>query len=359
MPVYKTTGRKKPWRVEFTDPRSKKRVTKAGFATRTEARQWEEDERTKLRTVPAYSPGKGRMKFAAFYDQVWAPQRRVARSTAGRDRSLRPRLAYWDTWSLEEIVPSDVRSWAKKLSEEQTPSVAGKALNLFRSILDLAKLDGYVSLNPADGATVPAAPPHEDRILTDDEVHNIVYAMPWIGYTVFTKLLSETGLRWGEAAALPERLVDTTERVVRVRWTMEKDGTLKELLKGGSSAYRDVPLPGQLVQDIKVWRGLKEASPWHPGGGGFEFMGRYWRKLQYDNYNARIWKPALAEAGIARPWPTPHDLRHYYGTKLGEAGMGEANIGALLGHAPNSRITRRYVQPTQSRLDQARDVFGG
>lgn len=358
MPAYKVRdGRPKPWHAEFPHPVTKKRIYGPYFRTKAEAVQWEQDERDIMARSPLYKPGAGRIKFPEFVQYTFMPQRNVARATAARDRAIMPRLAYWDLYSLGDIMPSDVRKWAKMLAETETPNVADKALTLFRSILELAKLDGTLPLNPADGASVPAPPPHEDRVLTDAEVHEIVYSMPWVGYTVFTKLLAETGLRWGEAAALPERLVDTTERVVRVRWTMEKDGTVKELLKGGDAAYRDVPLPGQLVQDITVWRGLKEASPWHPAGGGFEFMGRYWAKLQYDNYNARIWKPALAAAGIAKPWPTPHDLRHYYGTKLGEAGIGEANIGALLGHAPNSRITRRYVQPTQSRLDQARDVF--
>lgn len=353
-------GGRKPWRATFPHPVTRKTVrAPGGFATKGAAIAWRDSTRAEiLASGGGYDPQHGRLTFDAFRRLVWQPQRQVGESTAARDRSLMPRLTRWDDWPLVDIRPSHVRAWARDLASSETPNVAWHTLSLFRGILQLAKDDGRIPSNPADGASVPTPPPHEDRTLTDDEVALIIAAMPWPGYRVFTELLAGTGLRWSECAALPERLADHSRKLVRVRWTIDRHGRLHEYVKGSAgAAFRDVPLTDALDEVLTTWLKIRPDTPDHDAGGKFLFVGPRGKPLQYQNFLANAWRLALSGAHIAEPLPTPHDLRHYYGTKLGEAGIGEANIGALLGHAPNSRITRRYVQPTQSRLDQARDVF--
>ena len=63
--------------------------------------------------------------------------------------------------------------------------------------------------------------------------------------------------------------------------------------------------------------------------------------LNYQNFMLRIWKPAVADAGLEGV--TAHDLRHSAATYLDAVGAPEQLIRRRLGHG-SSDITRRvYV----------------
>ncbi|NJO81797.1 MAG: tyrosine-type recombinase/integrase [Blastochloris sp.] len=51
-----------------------------------------------------------------------------------------------------------------------------------------------------------------------------------------------------------------------------------------------------------------------------------------------------------------HDLRHTFATLLGELGVAEGVIGALLGHVP-SNITQHYARATLSAMREAVELL--
>jgi len=64
------------------------------------------------------------------------------------------------------------------------------------------------------------------------------------------------------------------------------------------------------------------------------------------------WTPLVAE-----PLPTPHDCRHTYGTRLGDAGLERHDIMALMGHDAY-RTSHRYVHSDEDkRLARARQAM--
>jgi len=337
------------------------------FATKAEGIEWEREEKAKIHGSGGEYRGPSKTTLAQFIEHTWRPQRNVARSTADRDRALLPRLAPLLPRPLQEIKRSTVNAWIKALEDAgESPHVVRESLWLLSGMMKLAVADGLRSTNPAAGATFTAPMPHEDRILTDDEVDLIARQMQRLNDELFVLVLAFTGLRFGEAAALGVEHLDLRDKIIHVRWTLDKrTGELKRL-KGGDDAYRDVPLPTWLATRLEGWLperpypddrlAFQGRLPMRTKGG--EKVRRA-SHLRYDNWRKRAWEPALASARIADPQPTPHDLRHFFGTKLGAAGVGESNIAALMGHSATSRITRRYVQPTQSRIDQAREVMGG
>jgi integrase len=81
-------------------------------------------------------------------------------------------------------------------------------------------------------------------------------------------------------------------------------------------------------------------------------------RLRYDNWLRRVWQPALRKANLADPQPTPHDLRHTFGSWLGEAGVPASQIAALMGHK-SLRSVERYIHATEARFDQARNAIEG
>lgn len=357
MTVYRSgkTGAGSKWRGEFTHPVTKERVRAPHlFATKAEGQEWEREEKAKIHSSGGEYRGPSKTTLRQFVESTWRPQRNVARSTSDRDRALIPRLAPLLDQPLQEIKRSTVNAWIKALEDAgESPHVVRESLWLLSGMMKLAVADGLRSTNPAAGATFTAPMPHEDRILTDDEVDLIAQQLAG-GDRLLVWVLAYTGLRFGEAAALGEKYFDRYEKVIHVRWTMDKrTGKLKRL-KGSDAAYRTVPVATWLSSELVTWLPLRP----NPDAGWF-FQGARGARIRYDNWRKRTWEPALASARIAEPQPTPHDLRHFFGTKLGAAGVGESNIAALMGHSATSRITRRYVQPTRSRIDQAREVMGG
>jgi integrase len=354
--VYRSgkSGSNSKWRAEFTHPVTKERVRGPRlFPTKAAGAEWERDEKAKIQSSGGEYRGSGQMTLGQFVDKTWAPQRNVARSTQARDLALMPRLRPLFERRLGDLRRSDVAAWVKQLEAAgESGHIVRESLYLLSGMFKLAVADGLRATNPAEGVKFTAPAPHQDRILTDDEVDLIIHSMPTTGARVFTQVLAFTGLRCGEAMALQVEYLDLYEKVIYVRWTLEKRTQELKKLKGSDDAYRTVPIPTWLVAELRRWSSERPdaTSP-------FVFQGRQGAHLRYDNWNNRVWKRAIEHARIATPLPTIHDLRHYYGTRLGAAGVGESNIAALMGHSPTSRITRRYVQPTQSRLDQARQIM--
>lgn len=58
-------------------------------------------------------------------------------------------------------------------------------------------------------------------------------------------------------------------------------------------------------------------------------------------------------AGLPDPQPTPHDLRHTYGTRLGEQGVPPHEITALMGHEDLESV-QRYLHAGNDRFGRAR-----
>jgi integrase len=47
-----------------------------------------------------------------------------------------------------------------------------------------------------------------------------------------------------------------------------------------------------------------------PPKNGLVFEGTQGGPIHANNFNKRVWKPALRAAGLSEPFPRPHDLRH-------------------------------------------------
>lgn len=87
-----------------------------------------------------------------------------------------------------------------------------------------------------------------------------------------------------------------------------------------------------------------------------------WVQLRADGT-----RPAMAEHNVNRAWQrlarrldvprfTSHQLRHTTATELGERGVGDADVAAVLGHA-NLSMLRRYRQVRESRRQAAVDLL--
>jgi len=155
-------------------------------------------------------------------------------------------------------------------------------------------------------------------------------------------LMAFCGLRWEEAAGLHAHRVELDRSRLLVVEVLQRDGSIKAYPKS-SAGQRYVPVgerPARL---------LVEQLP----SSGLVFPG-----LDYTNWRRRVFVPAVKNAGLGPPLPTPHDLRHTFGSWLADGGMGVHDIAKLLGHG-SLRSTERYLHSGGERFDRALSVLGG
>jgi integrase len=148
--------------------------------------------------------------------------------------------------------------------------------------------------------------------------------------------MAYAGLRWGEVAGLHAHRVDLAARRLTVVEVLRRDATVKDRPKS-AAGQRYVPLERRLV-DL-----LGELVP----ASGMVFPG-----LHYTNWRRRVFAPAVLAAGLAAPLPTPHDLRHTFGSWLAGNGVPPTDIMALMGHS-TLRATERYLHSGNDRFERA------
>lgn len=301
----------------------------------------------------------------------FAPARRVEMASRKRDES------HWKVWvaprwaaePIGGILKPDVQTWVNKLEED---GVGGwtiiAALNVLKAALELAVDAGWIRGNPARRVRPPVAPAHVDRVLEAEEERAILDRLDELfpgrrDARLFVETMLETGGRWEEIAAVRREAVNLRAGLVALGPVMERDGTVREYPKGARSrnhpAFRDGPLGPELLTRLRPV--VLETSP-----GGLVFTAPKGGPMLYPTWRARVWVPALRlpafdadgkQVGwtplLADPQPTPHDMRHTFGTRMADAGIPQHDRMALMGHK-DVRSGQRYTHSGDRRFDAAR-----
>lgn len=169
----------------------------------------------------------------------------------------------------------------------------------------------------------------------------------------FGRLLYGTGMRLLEALRLRVKDIDFSQRAIIVR---EGKGAKDRLVMLPSAL---VPaLQAQLQQAHALWQadraaGAEPVQMPHALQRKYPRAGQSWawfwvfpgaqpsrdprsgvqrRHHQHDQAFQRLFRPALAEAGVHKP-ATPHTLRHSFATHLLQSGYDIRTVQELLGHA--------------------------
>jgi len=122
-----------------------------------------------------------------------------------------------------------------------------------------------------------------------------------------------------------------------------EDGLVKS-----KAARRLLGMPDQLAAMLAehlAQRGLTAAD-----GEALVFASPKGGPLRYQNFMRRVWRPAVATAGLESV--TAHDLRHTAATYLDAVGAPEQLIRRRLGHG-SSDVTRRVYVHVLDDTDRA------
>lgn len=276
------------------------------------------------------------------------------------DAATLSRLAFWDeslgSRELSEITADEVDTAIVRLAErgrlkprrgKETLAagspLAGSTLNRYvaqiQSIYRYARrlrLLPRAHVPPTKG--VERAPEAQDpnRYLRPEEVERIlrvarVLDRDWGKLRALIVLAFHTGLRKGNLIALRWQDVDLERRTVTVLKT--KNGRPMISALSERAATELAKLPGRRP-DALVFEGR--------AGRPFNFRG--------------LWMRCCAEAGL--PGRNFHQLRHGCGSALAAAGVGQAQIMAVLGHRTLSASARYMHHSTDDKRQVVDRVFG-
>lgn len=217
-------------------------------------------------------------------------------------------------------------------------------LSTLRALLRAAEASGHVARALRIKRLAYEEP--EFDWLRPAEVVRLLDAAALIGgcWAVLFLVAVRTGLRKGELFGLHWREVDLEARTLTVKFNNWRG----QLLTPKSGKTRIVPLVGEVVDALRVWRTRHPCELVFPGPCG---------AIVQDPKGAnRALNKALDRAGLRRV--RFHDLRHSFASHLVLQGQPLRVVQVLMGHH-SVTITERYAHVGDEQLAAAIDTLDG
>jgi integrase len=219
--------------------------------------------------------------------------------------------------------------------------------------LDWAADQGFCSGNPVHELRRrerPKVARKEHRLLTADDLWALVNAAA-PERKAFVALLAFAGLRLSECLGLTWQDVDLHERVLHVRFQLERE-TLERTRPKTEQGRRTIEMTDELVSILRTW---KAASPFSQDQH-FVVTTKTGKPLEHHQAGRRL-QTIVRAAGLdveGLPKITPHQLRSSFGSLLIDAGEATSRVSRLLGHADEAITGRIYTHEIQRRDNAAR-----
>ena len=234
-------------------------------------------------------------------------------------------------------VPTVERFHSARLSEV-SEATANKDLRHLQASLTRAVRRGYLAENPAKAVRPVREAEKAIRVLSPEEVGELLDACPTPWWRALVAVAVTTGMRRGELLALRWEDVDLEDRTVRVENTPEH--------KTKSRRRRALALPEPVCG---LLRGL-------PRRGDLVFAGQDGTSIRGDTAS-KAFAEIVEDAGI--DYCTLHDLRRTFVSHLARAGVNAALVQKLAGHSAIATTVKYYtgVMPDSLREAQGRLPF--
>jgi integrase len=284
-------------------------------------------------------PRRGQMLLRDYIEQEWWPRRDYDNPTTEktvRGRVMNHIVPHLGDYQLNAIKTPQLADWLKALKKSVGPGTANEAWGYLSSIFQSAIDDERVTRNPCKKQTtlrVPAKPPAKARAWPKERVLAVQAAMDE-RFQLCVDLGVGAGLRSGEVFGLSVDDIDFDGERILVRRQVKKVGAKLAFALPKGEKTREVPVPAYLLKRIEEslerrpaqqvtlpWKDPRppttdrEAEERAPQTHALIITSARGGALRRDGFDTRIWKPALAAAGvIAPPIQKKHPIRHRPGS---------------------------------------------
>ncbi|WP_405964770.1 site-specific integrase [Streptomyces sp. NBC_00723] len=270
-------------------------------------------------------PRRGQMLLRDYIDQEWWP--RLDYDNPSTEHTIRGRVwthivPHLGDYPLNAIKTPQLGEWLKTLKATAGPGTGNEAWRYLSSIFQAAIDDDRLGRNPCRRQTtlrVPAKPPAKARAWPKHQVLAVREAMDE-RFRLLVDLGVGAGLRSGEAFGLSLDDVDFEGGRLLVRRQVKKVGAQLAFALPKGEKTREVPVPDYLLKQIREsldrrpaqWVTLpwkdprppqtdREAEEREPQAHQLVLVAARGGAIRRDGFDTRIWKPALAAAGVIPP----------------------------------------------------------
>lgn len=234
-------------------------------------------------------------------------------------------------------TPVHVRNlYREKLDRGLSSSTVRKMHGVLQKALDQAVSDGLIPRNAAKGIRLPRGKKKVIRPLSPEEARTLLDAAHGDRLEALYVLAVSTGLREGEILALRWEDVDLEVVVLRVSWTLTREGGKVSLGPPKTkNSRRTVSLTDGAVEALRahLTRQLEEME--RVGSlyrtGGLVFANEVGGIVNPSNLRNRSLRAVLKRAGL--PPIRFHNLRHTCATLLLSRNVNPKIVSEMLGHA--------------------------
>lgn len=231
------------------------------------------------------------------------------------------------------------------LTKPLSPTTIRRQLAQAGAIMQAAMNDGLAGRNPFRGHRLQRPVKDADQgmtFLSHSEWEILEQQLPEGVYRDLAAFLVGSGLRWGEATALPVSAVDVLATPPRVHvgraWKSDGKGGFVIGSPKSARSRRTVTIAGW-VRDLLI--------PHVAGKGNDElvFTTPDGATIRASNYYGRVWSPAVKkaqQAGLNKK-PRIHDLRHSHVSWSLAEGMPMYEVSRRVGHGSVQITDARYA----------------
>ncbi|MBT2382105.1 tyrosine recombinase XerC [Streptomyces sp. ISL-11] len=311
-------------------------------------------------------PTAGRATFRQYGEKWLAAQTTdMTTRTTVEVQLRRHAFPYLGTRPLGSFQPGHIREWISEL-ERVLPAASYRRV-IFASVsavLSAAVDDGHLPKNPCKANSVRAPRSAAPRVQpwSVERTFAVQAALPG-RYQAMVDVGGGVGLRQGEIFGLPDDHVDYESGWLHVSVQVKVVNGHLVFAPPKGRKERDVPLAGRVSRALRQHRidfpPVDVTLPWlRPDGPPVTkrlfFSLPSGGAVRRTDFNTRVWKPALAAAGVI---PEPkvgerydsarehgmHALRHFYASVLLDAGENIKALSHYLGHTDPGFTLRTYT----------------
>ncbi len=352
---YETSNGKR-YRVRFRKP-DHSQTDKRGFRTKREAELFLASTEVSKARGEFIDSTASKIQIGEL-GKTWLPSQTHLKPSAFEPFEIAWRLYVeprWGATAVADVRFSEVQTWVSQLSRgtavtkhtkpgPRSATVVLRSYGVLAAILDTAVRDRRILANPARGVSLPRKIKRAHTYLSHEQVELLAESSGQHGSLV--RLLSYTGLRWGEAIALHLRDVDMLRRRLHVRENAVRVNGKIIVGSPKNHSARVVPFPDFLSLELaRACEGKRPDSLIF--GNGVDH-------LKQPAHRDGWFEIAIARAQESDPTfarLTPHDLRHTAASLAVSAGGNVKAIQRMLGHSSAAMTLDVYADLFDDDLD--------
>ena len=350
------------WYAIYFTPDGRQR-SGGGFSTRRDA------ERAAIKLEQQAAAGtladssRRKLTFGAYVEKYyWPAAQHLEPTTLAAYRSNLDShfLPYFGRMRMSKIVASTVQAWVNEVSAEvedfegnRKPRLSARSVRKYHTFLhaifERAIIDQVITINPCAHTVLPKFVKPPKKAITPEQFENLLDEIPQ-RHRVLVLVAIETGVRWGELAALRPVDVDLETGEIHVRRVVlevskkitgaDKVWTIRDYPK--DEEHRAIRIGDQLCQDAREYMMATGKR-----GGDLLFATSTGSPISRNTFRTRVWLPAIERSGL-RQRVRFHDLRGAHASWLLAGG---ADLKAVM-----DRLGHKQIQTTQQYLGRLPDA---